>query len=197
MEENKDFDINNEETVEITEQPAEPPVKSAKREVLEWIGSIAIAIVIALVLRNYVITFVRVDGDSMLPTLVNNERLIVIRLGYTPKQGDIIILDPPNGRGPYVKRVIGMPGQTVTIDDGKLYIDGKLQDEDYVNNATFPTSGQSEFLVPEDSVFVLGDNREISRDSRASDVGFIKYNKVLGKVVCRVWPFNKFGSVYK
>lgn len=197
MDENKDFNTANEETVELTEQPYEQPKKSTSREVFEWISSIVIALVIAFLLRNFVITFVRVDGESMLPTLVNNERLIVIRLGYTPKQGDVVILDPPNGRGPYVKRVIGMPGQTVTINNGSVYIDGELQEEDYVNNPTFPMSGQSEFVVPEGSVFVLGDNREHSHDSRSEDVGFIKKEKVLGKVVCRVWPLNKFGSIEK
>ena len=196
MQDNKDFDIErNNETVEITEQPADTPVKSTKREVLEWVYSIAIALAIALLLRNFVVTFVRVDGNSMVPTLENNERLLVVRLGYQPKQGDIVILDPPNGRGPYVKRVIGMPGQTVSFENGNLYIDGELQKEDYVNNSTYPTGGQSSFTVPEGTVFVMGDNRENSHDSRAGDVGFIKNEKVLGKVVCRVWPFSKFGPV--
>lgn len=167
--------------------------KSKSREMFEWVASILIALVIALVLRNYVVTFVKVYGTSMVPTLQNNERLIVVRLGYQPKAGDIIILNPPVGRGPYVKRIIGMPGQTVSIDNatGNVYIDGVLQDEPYINNMT--TSNKSQFIVPEKCVFVMGDNRGSSHDSRSSDVGFIPFESVLGRAVFRVWPFTRFG----
>lgn len=184
-------------TVASTKVSDDVVYKSKSREMFEWVASILIALVIALVLRNYVVTFVRVDGTSMVPTLQNNERLIVVRLGYQPKAGDIIILNPPVGRGPYVKRVIGMPGQTVSIDNatGNVYIDGVLQKEPYINNNT--TSNKSEYVVPDNCVFVMGDNRGVSHDSRSSDVGFIPYESVLGKVVFRVWPFTKFGLIEK
>ncbi len=193
MSENNDFRQDN--IITETGTPSEPPKKSAAREAGEWVLSIAVALVIALLLRNYVVSFVRVDGSSMVPTLINGERLIVVRCGYKPHAGDIIILNPPSGRGPYVKRVIGMPGQTVKIDNetGDVFIDGEKLDEPYINNKT--TSHQSEFVVPENSVFVMGDNRGSSHDSRSADVSFIPYKNVLGKVICRVWPFNKFGKI--
>lgn len=193
MSENNDFQQDN--IITETGTPSEPPKKSAAREAGEWVLSIAVALVIALLLRNYVVSFVRVDGSSMVPTLINGERLIVVRCGYKPHAGDIIILNPPSGRGPYVKRVIGMPGQTVKIDNetGDVFIDGEKLDEPYINNKT--TSHQSEFVVPENSVFVMGDNRGSSHDSRSADVSFIPYKNVLGKVICRVWPFNKFGKI--
>ena len=189
MNQNENENINNEsininETVSETGTPSEVPKKSAGREALEWVASILIAVVVALLLRNYVITFVRVDGSSMVPTLTNNDRLIVIRLGYKPQAGDII------------KRVIGMPGQTVKITEtGDVYVDGEKLDEPYTNTKTNIVSA-SEYTVPENCVFVMGDNRMHSHDSRSEDVSFIPYKNVLGKVVCRVWPLNKIGSVY-
>lgn len=201
MNQNENENINNEsininETVSETGTPSEVPKKSAGREALEWVASILIAVVVALLLRNYVITFVRVDGSSMVPTLTNNDRLIVIRLGYKPQAGDIIILNPSTGRAPYVKRVIGMPGQTVKITEtGDVYVDGEKLDEPYTNTKTNIVSA-SEYTVPENCVFVMGDNRMHSHDSRSEDVSFIPYKNVLGKVVCRVWPLNKIGSVY-
>ncbi|MBO4897577.1 MAG: signal peptidase I [Clostridia bacterium] len=194
MSENNDFQQDNITTG--TETPSSPPVKSAAREVGEWVLSIVIALVIALVLRNYVISFVRVDGSSMVPTLQNNERLFIVRLGYKPKSGDIIILDPGPGadgkkRGPYVKRVIGLPGETVEINNetGEVTVDSKPFVVDGINNET--RSAQDTYVVPENSVFVMGDNRNNSHDSRASDVSFVPYNRVMGKVVFRVWPLNK------
>lgn len=186
-----------EETKAVVGTPDGPPVKSKSREMLEWIVSIAIAIVIALIIRNYVVTFVRVDGSSMVPTLIHNERLFVVRLGYQPKARDIIILNPPSGRGPYVKRIIGMPGQTVKIDNatGNVYVDGEPLNEPYINNKTNSNGGKTEYVVPENCVFVMGDNRGSSHDSRSSDVGFIPFENVLGKVVFRVWPLTKLGLV--
>ena len=193
MSENNEF--RQEDIVTETTVPSAPPKKSAAREAGEWVLSIVVALVIALFLRNYVISFVRVEGSSMVPTLINGERLIVIRCGYKPHAGDIIILNPPSGRGPYVKRVIAMPGQTIKFDNetGNVFIDGEKLDEPYINNKT--TSRETEYTVPENSVFVMGDNRGSSHDSRSQDVSFIPYKNVLGKVVFRVWPFTKFGKV--
>lgn len=193
--ENDIFEESDVETFATTEQINDALYKSKSREMFEWVGSIAIALVVALILRNYIVTFVKVDGSSMVPTLINNERLIVVRLLYKPHEGDIIILNPPVGRGPYVKRIIGMPGQTVTIDSitGNVYVDGVLKDEPYINNKTI--GSKSEYVVPDKCVFVLGDNRGVSHDSRAPDVGFIPYKSVLGKVVFRVWPFTRFGTI--
>ena len=201
-----DNNFNEENLITETGVPSEPPKKSAAREVGEWVLSIVIALAIALLLRNYVISFVRVDGTSMVPTLLNNERLLVVRLGYKPQSGDIIILDPGpdpytgKKRGPYVKRVIGMSGQTVKIDNqtGDVYVDGnKLNEQAYINNKTESNTNElvAEYNVPENCVFVMGDNRGFSHDSRSADVSFIPYERVMGKAVFRVWPPNKFGKV--
>jgi len=189
------FEENNEITEEVTETENTVKKKSVYREILEWICSIAVAFFIAMILRNYVFILARVDGESMLPTLHHNERLVVWRLGYEPEAGDIVILDPPSGRGPYVKRVIATGGQTVQIDNftGDVFVDGKKLDEPYINNKT--TSMQSEFFVPEGHTFVMGDNRGNSHDSRSSDVSFIKDEKILGEVVFRIWPLDVIGTV--
>lgn len=168
-----------------------PKKKTIGREISEWIISIVIALVVASLLTNFVVLLAKVDGQSMLPTLEHNERLIVWRLGYTPQKGDIIILNPPVGRGPYVKRVIGTGGDTVRIDSstGSVFVNGEKIDEPYINNQT--TSSQQEYFVPEGHVFVMGDNRGNSNDSR--NIGVIPNQNVIGKVVFRIWPLNKIG----
>ena len=181
------------ETFETVEEPSAPEHGSWKKEVVEWVSSIAIALVIALILRNFVFTLVKVDGTSMVPTLQHNERLVVTRLGYTPQFGDIIVFTPRNRTEPFIKRVIGMPGQTVVINNqtGDVVVDGVKIDEPYINNQTL--SAQSTFTVPEGHVFVMGDNRGNSHDSRAEDVGFVSFESIMGKANLRIWPFNRIG----
>ena len=189
----------NGENIEVTEEAAveTTPKKSFGREIAEWVCSIAIALIIALVLRNHVVILAKVDGNSMLPTLHNNERLVVWRLGYEAEAGDIVILDPPSGRGPYVKRIIATEGQVVNIDNisGEVYVDGEKLDEPYINNKTYTMTGESEFIVPEGHTFVMGDNRGNSHDSRSADVSYIDEDKIYGKVVFRIWPINALGAV--
>ena len=179
----------NEEVKEVAEEIVK---KSWQREALEWVVSILIAVVLALVIRQFVFTVVRVDGASMEPTLNHNDRLIVWRLGYTPHNGDIIVLHQEN-HPPYIKRVIAVEGQTVDIDFAKhiVYVDGKAIEEDYIKEPTM-LSGDVRFpvTVGENQAFVLGDNRNNSRDSRFSDVACVDYKDILGKAVWRFFPFN-------
>lgn len=178
------------------------------REILEWVLSIVIALAIALLLRNYVFTLVKVDGDSMNYTLIDQERLFVIRLGYKPAAGDIIILDPDNGSpAPYIKRVVGMPGQEVTLKTDSaghvsVYIDGELLKENYISSDLYPGNlgteahnGTATYNVPDNCVFAMGDNRPNSHDSRS--IGFIPFNHVMGKALFRLWPLSKFGGLYQ
>lgn len=198
------------------------------REIWEWVYTLAIAIIIALLIKAFLFDIVRVDGSSMYPTLENNDRLIVTKIGYTPKQGDIIILDSTYKKRDayynqlaasegkeelgavekflakrnmpdsldavyYVKRVIALPGQTIDLgDDGKVYIDGEVLDEEYYNGDTLPIDSNMSFplTVDEDTVFVMGDNRMHSKDSRSSDLGLVPYEAILGKSQIRIWPFN-------
>ena len=180
----------NEEIKEVAEEVVS---KSWQREALEWVVSIAIAVVLALVIRQFVFTVVRVDGASMEPTLQHNDRLIVWRLGYTPENGDIIVLHQA-GHSPYIKRVIANEGQTVDIDFARhiVYVDGVALEEDYIADPT-ALAGDMRFpvTVGENQVFVLGDNRNNSRDSRFSDVACVDYKDILGKAVWRFFPFNK------
>lgn len=172
-----------------------------KKEILEWVQAIVIALVIAFVIRTFFFTMIKVDGQSMEPTLHHNDRLIVTKFMYKPKQGDIIILRPPMYQDtPYVKRIIALPGQEVDIDAEKniVYVDGVPLDEPYIAEPT-ATKGNIDYpqIVPENTVFVLGDNRNRSRDSRFRDVGMIPYDAIIGKASIRLWPLKDFGSIYK
>lgn len=185
---------NNNIPEEINKTAQEAVKKSTGREILEWVLSIAVAVALALFIRQFIFTPVRVDGSSMEPTLHHNDRLIVWRLGYKPKVGDIIVLHQ-NGKLPYIKRIIATQGQTVDIDyeNHKVYVDGNELDEPYINE---PTALEGDVVFPvtvdEDCVFVMGDNRNNSRDSRMSDVGMVKKEDIIGKAVLRFFPFSSF-----
>lgn len=175
--------------------------KSIGREILEWIVCIVVAIGITLLLRNFVFTMVRVDGSSMDPTLENGQRLVMIRIGYEPKKGDIVVVNPDNGSvAPYIKRIIGMPGdilqfETSTSGEVSLYINGEKQDEPYISSSLYPGNiGKGIFTVPDGHVFVMGDNRPNSKDSREATVGYIPFENVLGEAAFRLWPLDKIGT---
>jgi len=182
--------------------------KSMGRELLEWVEAIGIAIVVALLVRQFVMTVVMVDGDSMNNTLHDQERLLVWELGYKPSNGDIVIFEPPVtptgevvGKTYYVKRVIATEGQTVKIDFdlNTVTVDGEVLDEYYIKSDETDVMEQKawnsieEYTVPEGEVFVMGDNRNNSFDSRS--MGCVKSKKILGKVLVRFWPLNKLGTV--
>lgn len=200
---------------------------SLGREIFEWFYTIAVALVIAFVIKGFVFDIVEVDGSSMDPTLVDNDRLIVTKLGYNPKQGDIVILDSTykkreayyeeeNGEDMnalskmiaymsvpkdlkikyYVKRVIALEGQTVDIKDGKVWIDGEVLEEEYYDGVTDKIDPNMEFplTVDEGHVFVMGDNRPRSLDSRDSSLGQVPKEAVIGKSVLRVWPIDSIGT---
>lgn len=209
------------ETGEI--ETEEVPEKSfnLKKEVFEWFYTIVIALLIAFVIKGFLFDLVKVDGNSMFPTLHHEDRLVVRKIGYTPLQGDIIILDSQykarneqyEAEGKtyspvskffdtfrsrlYIKRIIALPGQTVDIDNGKVYVDGKVLKEEYYDGLTFPTDPTVDYpvTVEEDHVFVLGDNRGNSSDSRVSSLGLVPYDAILGKAVFRLLPFNSFGTL--
>jgi len=202
----------NNEIPEINEavETQEPSKKSWKKEALDWIASIAAAIIIALLIRNFVFTMVEVEGESMYPTLNDGDRLFTQIIAYNnPKQGDIIIFNPslseydrePNKKIAYVKRVIAVEGQTVELTpDGGVMVDGEVVTEDYISEpikTITPNGVEFPFVVPEDTVFVLGDNRNRSHDSRARDVGAVPLDNIIGKAQIRLLPFDSIGSLYK
>lgn len=198
MDEFKNND-NIEETLSKDEVIASPK-SSMKKELLDWIISIVVALAVALFIRQFIFTLVRVDGPSMLPTLHHNDTLYVNRFMYTPEVGDIIIFRPPNSPDtPYVKRVIATEGQEVIVDarEHKVYVDGVELVEDYISEDLVSAGTMKyPYVVPEDHVFVLGDNRNNSRDSRDASVGAVPRDNIIGKVVFRLLPVSDFGSVY-
>ena len=190
---NDQFDPKKE--VEPQNGSAAVKTKSIQREILEWVLAIVIAVILALIIRETLFTVVKVDGASMQNTLQHNDRLIVWRLGYEPKAGDIIVLQQ-EGKDPYIKRVIATEGQEVNIDfvTHEVSVDGVVLDEPYIKE---PTSRRGDVtfpvVVPDDCVFVMGDNRNNSMDSRVSSVGMVENDDVMGKAVLRIFPFQEFG----
>ena len=175
------------------------------RDLYEWVQSLVGSVLIVVAIFTFVIRMMGVDGHSMLNTLQHGDRLLVVNsmLYHDYKYGDIVILRK-NGvfdDDPIVKRVIAVEGQTVDIDfaEGIVYVDGEALEEDYIREPTYTAEG-TEFplTVPEGSIFVMGDNRNHSEDSRFSDVGCVKKEAVLGKVLLVVFPgrqTNEFGAV--
>ncbi len=154
----------------------------------EIIPYIVIVLVVVLI-RTFIITPVRVDGDSMKNTLKNGDILLLYKLGSINRL-DIIVLDEEKDNEKIIKRVIGLPGETVAIKKGKIYINDKVIDDEY---AYGETSDYDKVTLEDDEYFILGDNRLISKDSRY--FGPIKENEIKGKIVFRLFPFIKIGMV--
>ena len=174
--------------------------KSTRGEIYEGIQCLVFALIFCVVMFVFLFRLVDVVGDSMNPTLEDGDKMVVSDLFYKPKQGDIIIFrkDEYKSRA-LVKRVIATEGQTVEIDftKGRVYVDGELLDEPYIAE---PTKNQIDFtgtqIVPEGCVFVMGDNRNESADSRDSRIGMIDERLIIGKVLLTVYPLNHMGSPY-
>lgn len=160
----------------------------------EFLLYIVFVVLIALTIRSFIAEPIRVDGDSMIPTLVHNEDMLVEKMSYwfnDPQRGDIIICYYPGYTESCVKRVIGLPGETVTVTNGAIYIDGKALDESAYWSGEI-IGDMDPVTVGARQVFVVGDNRNGSKDSRNPSVGCIPYAKVVGHVVAVVYPFSEF-----
>ena len=181
-----------------------------KKELFDWVVAIVLAVAVALVVRNFVFTLVKVQGASMEPSLHENDRLFVNRLFYTPEKGDIVIFTPASDpKRPYVKRVIATEGDTVYIDEkeGKVYVNDELLDEPYINEKTHTVgsyirnlmlegkySKDSPIVVPAGHIFAMGDNRNHSKDSR--EIGPVPVEEIMGGAVFRFWPLDSIGMFH-
>ncbi len=182
------------------------PVKSAEQdpqslayELYAWLREIVGCISVITVVFVFFVRLVSVSGMSMYPTLENNDKVVLLSnfLSQNYRQGDIVVLMQENYKDePLIKRVIATEGQTVWIDydAGVVYVDGEPLDEDYTAAPTYNRGTlQMPVQVPENCIFVLGDNRNESADSRFAEIGMIDKRQVMGKVLCILFPFSHAG----
>ena len=184
--------------------PESPEEEQSSDDLFYWLNALTTALVILVLVFTFFGRLTRVDGNSMDYTLQNNELLLVWSLGYTPQQGDIVVLNKTTathlGGRAIVKRVIATGGQTVDIDynTSTVYVDGEPLDEPYLWEPMmdiYGSRGSTHIEVPEGSIFVMGDNRNDSDDSRDNLIGTIDEDYVLGKAFFSIFPFSKFGAL--
>ena len=216
-------DIETEETGEVEETEAveaeeavEEESKRAVEEIFDWVEIFSGAFLTVILLFTFIFRLVTVQGPSMELTLhggnpsyigaESKDRLLMSNLFYTPKQGDIVVIQVPNPKYdmPIIKRVIATEGQTVDIDFDNwiIYVDGEALDEPYVNREANVRMEMGDIIyemlpitVEEGKIFVMGDNRNHSSDSRSSSIGQVDVRNVVGRALLRVFPINKFGVV--
>ncbi len=187
------------EEIKQQERKREKEAINPKREVISWILYFAAAIAIALFLKNYIIINANIPTGSMENTIMTGDNVIGFRLSYTfskPERGDIIIFKYPDDETQnFVKRVIGLPGETVTIKEAKVYINGSEEplDESYLKEEWVRDNGPFEFEVPEGCYFVMGDNRNSSKDSRYWTNTYVTEDEIIGKAIFVYFPFNHAG----
>jgi signal peptidase I len=182
--------------------------KQATRAIREIVETLLLAALIFLLVRLVVLNF-RVDGESMLPNLDNGQMLLVNRNAYQhvdlggdryypfdpPERGDVVVFDPPTSSDkPYIKRIVGLPGEEITFGQGHVFVDGVQLPEDYIQDRTrCNREDRCDVVVPEDHVFVLGDHRSNSSDSRV--FGVVPIENIVGKAWVSYWPPNDIGFV--
>jgi len=176
---------------------------SSGSSLLREVAEVVVLAVILYVGISFAVQAVHVEGLSMFATLDNNDYLIANKIDYrlhAPQRGDIIILRPPtNNSTDFIKRVIALPGEKILIRSGVVYINGHRLDEPYlpeawVNDNNYPRNGSDGEVIPANSYFVMGDNRNRSQDSRF--FGPITRDRIDGKAWFRIWPIDHFGNIY-
>jgi signal peptidase I len=171
-----------------------------KKEVYSWIKSILFALTIAFIFRQFLFSPVTVQGESMMPTFEDNNRLVVSKISEID-HFDIIVFHSPVSEKDFIKRVIGLPGDTIEMNNDQLFINGEVYQESYLsqNRKIAKEEGMKKLTgdfgpitIPEDKYFVMGDNRLNSSDSR--EFGFISNTSVVGEVGFRFYPLNEIGN---
>lgn len=184
--------------------PAEPEGEqvavNVHKEAYEWIQCLVVALLCCVLIFTFFARVIDVKGRSMEPTLIDGDKIVITRLAGGYDRGDIVVLRKETFRQePIVKRVIAVGGDTIDIDfvQGIVYINGSPLDEPYVNELTYDREDfEGPVEVPEGHVFVMGDNRNNSSDSRKATIACVDERFILGKVVFRIWPISKFGAMY-
>ncbi len=198
----------------MQEQTPHTGKSSVLDDICDLAESVLVSVFVVLLLFTFVFKVATVEGDSMKQTLHDGDRLILSDINYTPEYGDVVIINswdaylfdangnPVAGEGlnkRVVKRIIATGGQTLDIDfkTGTVTVDGAVLDEPYINNPTTRDEGAFTYpiTIPEGYVFVLGDNRGVSKDSRHPNVGLVAEVDIVGKVLLRVYPFSDFGTI--
>jgi signal peptidase I len=180
------------------EQPQEPKQQGLFKGIA-WLRDLAFSLVFAVVLIVFLYQPVKVEGTSMMPSLTNEERIFINKFVYKLGPGNIdrgdtvVFLFPEDKSKSYIKRVIGVPGDRIRIDEGQVYVNGKALDEPYVPEDYRDHMSKEERVVPEENYFVMGDHRNSSNDSRAW--GYVPKNLIYGKAVFVYWPLEKMGRV--
>ncbi|MDD3403158.1 MAG: signal peptidase I [Hespellia sp.] len=173
---------------------------SVAGELLSWIIYIVVIVGLSFLIITFVGQRTRVDGHSMETTLQHGDNLIVDKISFRfrdPKRFEIIVFPYKYEKDTYyIKRIIGLPGETVQVIDGAVYINGEPLDEHYGNEPMQdPGIAQEPITLGDDEYFVLGDNRNHSADSRQESVGVLKRSDLMGRAWIRIYPFNKFGVI--
>lgn len=198
------MDINNDNRDEVIEFSLEEKIeksnnKSIEKTIKEYAISIVICVIIALIIKTFIIARADVDGESMYPTLNNADVLFINRISSIKKnykRGEIVIFDSHNSSDDiYIKRVIAVAGDEIEIKDNKVYLNGEELQEDYLGEGTITEPGvfmetNQKYRVPEGHIFVLGDNRGHSQDSRS--FGPVSLDQVQGKAFIRLFPVKNF-----
>ena len=186
--------VSNEVNAEIKKGPV--------RQVIETILYFAIVLSVVLIVERFVMQPVEVEGSSMEPTLSNKNHLLLEKVTYLfsdPERFDVVVFSPFEDEEElfYIKRIIGLPGEHILIDNNIIYINGEPLLENYgkENVINSPGIAENEIILGEGEYFVLGDNRNHSRDSRDSEVGVVKRDSIVGRAWCRVWPLNKISTI--
>ncbi|MCR5176052.1 MAG: signal peptidase I [Anaerovibrio sp.] len=166
-------------------------------EIKDWVISIVIAVALAMFIRTFIVELYLVDGPSMMPTLEHQQRLVVNKFIYKirePERGEVLIFQYPRDKSrDFIKRVIAVPGDTIEIKEHNVYVNGELQNEDYILSKC--RNDYPKTTIPEGHVFVMGDNRNNSEDSRFPDVGFVPYNLLKGKAMMVFWPVSDWKTL--
>ncbi len=177
----------------------EHPAPPKENSLFEWYDSLVFALAAIVLIFVFVVRIITVSGHSMEPTLWGGDRVAVQSMLYTPQRGDVVVMDGYINYGdPLVKRIIAVGGDTLDIDfaTGTVTRNGEVLDEPYISARTTLSYDVSfPLTVPEGTVFVMGDNRPNSLDSRSSEVGLIDERDILGKVLLRIFPLGRFGAI--